>query len=116
MFLYIQTYVDVNRPRCTWLNFLPPHVHDHLIALIRHWILLTPGNFIIYKHLYSVADKFFCMLLLTNGTIVYLVLLMKAYAISGILKIFAFEIALGRKIDMLPEVNENMKLHYFRQI
>jgi hypothetical protein len=41
---------------------------------------------------------------------------MKAYAISGILKIFAFEIALGRKIDMLPEVNENMKLHYFRQI
>jgi AP-4 complex subunit epsilon-1 len=27
----------------------------------------------------------------------------KAYAISGILKIFAFEIALGRKIDMLPE-------------
>ncbi|KAL6613934.1 hypothetical protein ACP70R_036204 [Stipagrostis hirtigluma subsp. patula] len=27
----------------------------------------------------------------------------KAYAISAILKIFAFEIALGRKIDMLPE-------------
>nr|CAB3479229.1 unnamed protein product [Digitaria exilis] len=27
----------------------------------------------------------------------------KAYAISAILKIFAFEIALGRKVDMLPE-------------
>jgi len=47
------------------------------------------------------------MLYLTYGTIVYLVLLMKAYAISAILKIFAFEISLGRKIDMLPEVNGN---------
>jgi len=37
---------------------------------------------------------------------------MKAYAISAILKIFAFEIALGRKIDMLPEVNENTKLFF----
>nr|CAB3475222.1 unnamed protein product [Digitaria exilis] len=32
----------------------------------------------------------------------------KAYAISAILKIFAFEIALGRKIDMLPEVDRNL--------
>jgi len=38
---------------------------------------------------------------------------MKAYAISAILKIFAFEIALGRKTDMLPEVNENTKLFFF---
>ena len=52
------------------------------------------------------------MLYLTYGTIVYLVLLMKAYAISAILKIFAFEISLGRKIDMLPEVNENTKLFF----
>lgn len=34
----------------------------------------------------------------------------KGYAVSAILKIFAFEIAVGRKSDMLPEVNENMCL------
>uniref|UniRef100_A0A0E0N6R3 AP-4 complex subunit epsilon n=1 Tax=Oryza rufipogon TaxID=4529 RepID=A0A0E0N6R3_ORYRU len=32
----------------------------------------------------------------------------RAYAISAILKIFAFEIALGRKIDMLPEIDRNL--------
>ena len=39
--------------------------------------------------------------------------LFKAYAISAILKIFAFEIALGRKIDLLPEVNEHLRLSFF---
>jgi hypothetical protein len=34
--------------------------------------------------------------------------LFKAYAISAILKTFAFEITLGRKIDLLPEVNEHL--------
>jgi hypothetical protein len=46
--------------------------------------------------------------LLTCPAVCYSVFLFKAYAISAILKIFAFEIALGRKIDMLPEVNENL--------
>jgi len=28
----------------------------------------------------------------------------KAYAVSALTKIYAFEIAAGRKVDMLPEV------------
>lgn len=31
-------------------------------------------------------------------------LILKAYAITALMKIYAFEIAAGRKVDMLPEV------------
>ena len=31
-------------------------------------------------------------------------LILKAYAVTSLMKIYAFEIAAGRKVDMLPEV------------
>lgn len=33
-----------------------------------------------------------------------ILLLLKAYAVTAIMKIYAFEIAAGRKVDMLDEV------------
>jgi len=34
--------------------------------------------------------------------------LLKAYAVTALMKIYAFEIAAGRKVDMLPEVCETL--------
>lgn len=33
------------------------------------------------------------------------VLLLQAYAVTAIMKIYAFEMSAGRKVDMLPEVH-----------
>lgn len=41
---------------------------------------------------------------LNNFELVLTLLDVKAYAVSALTKIYAFEIAAGRKVDMLPEV------------
>lgn len=33
-------------------------------------------------------------------------LLLKAYAVTALMKVYSFEIAAGRKVDMLPEVGK----------
>lgn len=80
----------------------------HLTQAITDWFFF---EFFHFTSLYSAADisLFACL----NWHVVLLficICFFKAYAISAILKIMAFEIALGRKIDMLPEVNQNLYL------
>ena len=58
------------------------------------------------------------IILVVLTTSVYLLLMpfhffLKAYALTALMKIYAFEKAAGRKVDMLPEVmrlNSNFKL------
>lgn len=36
--------------------------------------------------------------------LIVILLILKAYAVTALMKIYSFEIAAGRKVDMLPEV------------
>ena len=119
-FPYIQAYIDVTDHTVhDWMFFL--HMwKNHLVSLyqrsgnVLYYALDTGYYWLFFLEVYVLL--LICLFVCHYWRTVLLFIwfcLFKAYAISAILKIFAFEIALGRKIDLLPEVNEHLRLSFF---